>query len=98
MALEFAETLAFARDHIRISIGNELFVRKLAGMRFLVPMSCAAYGATIRDQRHRKHEGAGRPMHTNELRARVSSWPPLRLARLRRERESVVVVSPAVPL
>ncbi len=33
----------------------------------------------------------------DEPRARVSSWPPLRLARLRRERESVVVVSPAAP-
>ena len=33
----------------------------------------------------------------DELRARVSSWPPLRLARLRRERESVGVVSPAAP-
>lgn len=34
----------------------------------------------------------------DELRARVSSWPPLRLARLRRERESVVVASPAAPV
>ena len=34
----------------------------------------------------------------DELRARVSSWPPLRLARLRRERESVVVVLPAAPV
>lgn len=34
----------------------------------------------------------------DELRARVSSWRPLRLARLRRERESVVVVSPVAPL
>ena len=33
----------------------------------------------------------------SELRARVSSWPPLRLARLRRERGSVGVVSPAAP-
>ena len=48
-------------------------------------------------QRHREHEGAGRPFLQHEPRARVSSWPPLRLARLRRERESVVVVSPAAP-
>jgi hypothetical protein len=34
----------------------------------------------------------------DELRARVSSWPPLRLARLRRERGSVGVVSPAAPI
>src|SRR5271166_4371847 len=34
----------------------------------------------------------------DELRARVSSWPPLRLARLRRERGSVSVVSPTAPV
>src|SRR4051795_10846546 len=33
----------------------------------------------------------------DEPRARVSSWPPLRPARLRRERGSVVVVSPTAP-
>ena len=33
----------------------------------------------------------------DELRARVSSWPPLRPARLRRERGSVGVVLPAAP-
>ena len=49
-------------------------------------------------QRHREHEGAGRPIVYDELRARVSSWPPLQLARLRRERGSVVVVSPAAPV
>src|SRR5215469_15673239 len=34
----------------------------------------------------------------DELRARVSSWPPLRLAWLRRERGSVGVVSPTAPV
>ena len=34
----------------------------------------------------------------DELRARVSSWAPLRLTRLRRERGSVVVVSPTAPI
>jgi hypothetical protein len=34
-------------------------------------------------QRHREHEGVGRPFLNVELRARVSRWPPLRLARLR---------------
>jgi hypothetical protein len=48
--------------------------------------------------RHREHESVGRPFSYVELRARVCSWPPLRLARLRRERESVVVVSPAAPV
>src|SRR3982750_2364926 len=33
----------------------------------------------------------------DEPRARVSSWPPLRPARLRRERGSVVIVSPTAP-
>ena len=40
----------------------------------------------------------GRPMRIDELRARVSSWPPLRPARLRCERGSVVVVQPTAPL
>ena len=39
----------------------------------------------------------GQAVVYDELRARVSSWPPLRLARLRRERGSVGVVSPAAP-
>ena len=34
----------------------------------------------------------GRPLTYDELRARVSIWPPLRLARMRCERESVGVV------
>ena len=34
----------------------------------------------------------------DELRARVSSWPPLRLAWLRRERKSKGVVSPTAPV
>jgi hypothetical protein len=36
----------------------------------------------------------GQPNLHDELRARVSTWPPLRPARLRCERESVVVVPP----
>jgi hypothetical protein len=35
---------------------------------------------------------AGRPQLDNEPRGRVVIWLPLRLARLRRERESVIVV------
>src|SRR5579862_2182854 len=38
----------------------------------------------------------GRPFLFDGLRARVSSWPPLRLTRMRCERESVVVVCPPV--
>jgi hypothetical protein len=37
----------------------------------------------------------GRPVSFDGLRARVSRWPPLRLARMRRERGSVGVVLPA---
>ena len=50
------------------------------------------YGEPILGTGRREHEGAGRPILYVELRARVCSWPPLRLARLRCERESVVVV------
>ncbi|MVT55676.1 hypothetical protein GPL17_35270 [Bradyrhizobium yuanmingense] len=56
-----------------------------------------AYGATIGTEAPGARS-AGRPMLLDEPRARVSSWPPLRLARLRWERESVVVVSPAAPV
>src|SRR5689334_12432083 len=37
---------------------------------------------------------SGRPVLLDGPRARVSSWPPLRLTRMRFERESVVVVCP----
>jgi hypothetical protein len=39
----------------------------------------------------------GRPLLYVALRARVSTWPPLRLARLRLERGSVGVVRPPAP-
>src|SRR4029077_14808325 len=74
----------------------------LTGMRFLVLMfGCdsrvVAYGATIGTEAPGARRcGQADPYH--EPRARVVSWPPLRLARLRRERESVVVVSPAAPV
>src|SRR4051794_22510246 len=65
----------------------------VTGMRMLVP----AYGATIRD-RGTGSTKCGQADVYDELRARVSSWPPLRLARLRRERGSVGVVSPHAPV
>ena len=40
----------------------------------------------------------GQAVLFDEPRARVCSWPPLRLARLRRERKSVGVVSPTAPV
>lgn len=68
----------------------------LRGMEFSTPLSgwdfCHDRGRVFRPgSGRREHEtAAGRPVH--ELRARVVTWPPLRLARLRRERESVDVV------
>ena len=56
-----------------------------------------AYGATIRDRGTGSTKCGQADVH-DELRARVSSWPPLRLARLRRERGSVGVVSPDAPV
>src|SRR3954470_5534305 len=53
------------------------------------------YGATVRDGGIRKQTRSGRPLLLNGPRGRVSRWPPLRLARMRFERESVGVVLPA---
>src|SRR5579872_5091559 len=74
----------------------------LTGMRFAVLMFAAiskivAYGATIGTEAPGARR-CGQADPYDEPRARVISWPPLRLARLRRERESVVVVSPAAPV
>jgi hypothetical protein len=52
------------------------------------------YGETIRDMGRWEHVSAGRPTSDNGLRARSFIWPPLRLARMRRERGSVVAVLP----
>ncbi len=52
------------------------------------------YGATVWDRGIREQTRSGRPVLFDGLRARVSSWPPLRLARMRCERESVGVVCP----
>src|SRR5439155_1975327 len=74
----------------------------VTGMKIAVPTRSAgigyfpAYGATIRDAGHREH-ASGQADALDEPRARVSSWPPLRPTRLRRERGSVVVVLPTVP-
>ena len=56
-----------------------------------------AYGVTIRDEGHREHVSGQADLY-DEPRARVVSWPPLRPTRLRRERGSVVVVSPTAPV
>src|SRR3982751_3640892 len=53
------------------------------------------YGATVWDRGIREQTRSGRPLLLDGLRARVSRWPPLRLARVRFERESVGVVLPA---
>jgi hypothetical protein len=41
---------------------------------------------------HREHASAGRPSERRGLRARAFRWSPLRLARMRCERGSVVAV------
>ena len=75
----------------------------LTGMKITVPARPArtalvlAYGVTIRDKGHREHVSGQADLY-DELRARVVSWPPLRPTRLRRERGSVVVVSPTAPI
>ena len=64
----------------------------LKGMQLAVLSTGPFQGnADARGWGHREHdEVAGR--HDHELRARVVTWPPLRLARLRCERGSVDVV------
>src|SRR5215207_3433601 len=54
-------------------------------------VSSRAYGVTVRN-RGLRGTRMGRPFLFGGLRARVSSWPPLRLVRLRCERVSVGVV------
>ena len=54
-------------------------------------VSSRAYGVTVRN-RGLRGTRMGRPFLLSGLRARVSSWPPLRLVRLRCERVSVGVV------
>ena len=91
------ESAPFIRTVRCRTVAKALSTGFVTGMRVPAPMS----GCGFRDrgiwcdhpgQRRREHEGAGRPILYVELRARVCSWPPLRLARLRCERESVVVV------
>lgn len=53
--------------------------------------------APIRDRGIGEHVNRGQANLFDELRARVCTWPPLRPARLRCERESVVVVQPMTP-
>ena len=93
-------------DHRRVGPALNLAVHPLERIRNRYEMGGAdvrlgsqvpAYGATIRD-RGTGSTKCGQADVLDELRARVSSWPPLRLARLRRERGSVGVVSPHAPV
>jgi hypothetical protein len=69
-------------------LGADVLLRSPSSWHMVRPSGTEAPGA----------RRCGQADAHDELRARVSSWPPLRLARLRRERESVVVVSPAAPV
>ena len=76
---------AFDRIRNRYKIpGAEVRLRISCPWRMVRPSGTEAPGA----------RRCGQADAHDELRARVSSWPPLRLARLRRERGSVVVVWP----
>src|SRR5215204_3935620 len=86
----------------RLSFAFRASMAFVTGMTMPVPTSgwdkaVLAYGATIRDRGTGSTKCGQADVH-DELRARVSSWPPLRLARLRRERGSVGVVSPDAPV
>ncbi len=54
------------------------------------------YGRRTWDRGFLGERMLGRPLFVDGLRARAFHWSPLRLARLRCERESVVVVCPPV--
>ena len=69
------------------TVANTLWIGLVTGMRIAVPAppagtSVLVYGATIRDEGHREHVSGQADTYV-ELRARVSSWPPLRPTRLR---------------
>src|SRR3954447_11424849 len=86
----------------RLSFAFRASMAFVTGMTMPVPTfggidTVLAYGATIRDRGTGSTKCGQADVH-DELRARVCSWPPLRLARLRRERGSVGVVSPDAPV
>src|SRR5439155_2457672 len=63
------------------TVANTLSIGFVTGMRITVPARSAGtsvlvYGATIRDEGHREHVSGQADTYV-ELRARVSSWPPL---------------------
>src|SRR3954452_7307395 len=95
------ESAPLARTVRCRTVANTLSTGFVTGIRIAVPAPPAGtcvlvYGETIRDEGHREHVSGQADTYV-ELRARVSSWPPLRPTRLRRERGSVVVVCPLLP-
>jgi len=72
------------------------FIPLVSGMKGVTPQPVSLpawfgyYGATVRDRGVWRNQ-LGQAVLLTERRARVSTWPPLRLARLRCERKSVVV-------
>ena len=71
-----------------------LSIALVSGMRYVAsrPAAEPTYGCGGRARGVRRNQ-LGQADQYLELRARVSTWPPLRLARLRCERESVSVAS-----
>lgn len=75
-----------------------MFVTAIIMTCHLVPRwRCEIFGLSCDHpgQGHREHAKCGQAEVFDQMRARVSSWPPLRPARFRRERGSVGVASPA---
>lgn len=83
-SLEFSASMAFVTGMIMTAPSDPRWRCEISGVW------CDHPG-----QGHREHAKCGQADIFDELRARVSSWPPLRPARLRRERGSVGVASPA---
>jgi putative transposase len=92
----FLEDFDACIAHLRFPLRHRKVIR-ISGMKGAVPpvSVIATRDALWCDHPGPGHLGArrlGRPVTYDELRARVSIWPPLRLARMRCERESVGVV------
>jgi hypothetical protein len=98
-----AERHRFTFRHTRLTVLMTFSMMLVTGMRMAAPFVPAAIRLIAAYVRPSGTEApgarrCGQADALHELRARVSSWPPLRLARLRCERGSVGVVSPAAPL
>ena len=78
----------------RRNLAFKLSIAFVSGMKYLGPESALRHCCSVAGSGWGcSEEQLGQADLHAELRARVSTWPPLRLTRLRCERESVCVVS-----